>query len=75
MLHAMAAVFFADFLFGGIKRKSGGCRAQRLRSCFLLGSEVRSCLAEPELLFVHLRGFRKTQLFIQPDAVKQAFFF
>jgi hypothetical protein len=35
MLHAMAAVFFADFLFGGIKRKSGGCRAQRLRSCKL----------------------------------------
>jgi hypothetical protein len=34
MLHAMAAVFFADFLFGGIKRKPGGCRAQRLRFCF-----------------------------------------
>jgi hypothetical protein len=36
MLHAMAAVFFADFLFGGIKRKSGGCRAQRLRFWFVL---------------------------------------
>jgi hypothetical protein len=31
MLHATAAVFFADFHFGGIKRKPGGCRAQRLR--------------------------------------------
>jgi hypothetical protein len=47
MLHAMAAVFFADFLFGGIKRKPGWCRAQRLRFWFLLCNQMRIKTLEP----------------------------